>query len=123
VSPEEGEGEGTKKPEGEPEKEPQFTEGMSVSAAMNAATGTTRVNLDQETLGQPLTKPELYEPCKLGAAQHFKVTVAIWNGKAVGLDIETKPPNKNAEACVAKQIRSITWQDKVKALNTVEYSF
>jgi len=114
----------TKKPESEPVKQPEFKEGMSVSDAMNAVpAGTTRVNIDQETLGQPLNKPELYAPCKLGANQHFKVTVAVWNGKAVGVDIETKPANKNAEACVDKQIRSITWQDKVPSLNTVEYSF
>jgi len=118
------EGETSKKPESEPVKAPEFKDGMSVSDAMNAIpAGTTRVNIDQETLGQPLSKPELYAPCKLGAAQHFKVTVAVWNGKAVGVDIETKPPNKTADACIDKQIRSVTWQDKVPSLNTVEFSY
>lgn len=103
--------------------EPEFKEGMSVKEAMAVVpAGTTRVNIDTETLSIPLQNADLYAPCKLSPSQHFKVTVAVWNGKAVGIDITSTPANKKVEECVTQQIRSITWHDKVPSLNTVEFS-
>jgi hypothetical protein len=106
----------------EPAKEPEFKEGASVQDAMNAIPqGTARINLDQETLGRPLTNPAVYESCKLAPSQHFKLKVAIWKGKAVGVDIETQPVNKRVAECIDKVVRGITWEDKVSSLNTVEF--
>jgi hypothetical protein len=75
------------KPEGgenkpaEPAKEPEFKEGGSVQDAMNAIPqGTARINMDQETLGQPIANPTVYESCKLAPSQKFKLKVAIWDG-------------------------------------------
>ncbi len=102
---------------------PQFKENGSVLEAINAVPqGTPRLNIEQEALGRPLNNPELYEPCKPGNS-HFKAKVAIWDGKAVGLDLTTTPKNAKFAECVAGRIRSITWQDKVKSLNVVEYTF
>lgn len=98
---------------------PEFTQGMSVEQAISAAQGTERINIDQETLGYPLTQPSLYEPCKLKPGDHFKLRVAVWNGKAVGIDLETK--NDALKTCLTRQILDLTWRDKVKALNIVEY--
>ena len=85
--------------------------------------GTARINLDQETLGRPLTNPAVYESCKLAPSQHFKLKVAIWKGKAVGVDVETQPPSKRVAECIDKVVRGITWEDKVASLNTVEFSW
>lgn len=102
---------------------PEFKENGSVLDAINAVPqGTPRLNIEQEALGLPLNHPELYEPCKPGSA-HFKAKVAIWDGKAVGLDLTTTPKNSKFAACVAERIRSLTWPDKVKSLNIVEYTF
>jgi hypothetical protein len=102
---------------------PEFKENGSVLEAINAVPqGTPRLNIEQEALGRPLNNPELYEPCKPGSA-HFKAKVAIWDGKAVGLDLTTTPKNSKFAACVAERIRSLTWPDKVKSLNIVEYTF
>jgi hypothetical protein len=103
-----------------PKGEPEFEDGMSVDQAMEAARGTERLNIEQEALGAPLTRPELYEPCKLSAADHFDLRVAIWNGRAVGIDLDLKDEKK--KACLLEQIKQIRWKDKVKSLNTVEYS-
>jgi hypothetical protein len=102
---------------------PAFKENGSVRDAVNAVPqGTPRLNIEQEALERPLNHPELYEPCKPGNA-HFKAKVAIWDGKAVGLDLTTTPKNPKFGDCVAERIRTITWPDKVKSLNTVEYTF
>ena len=99
---------------------PAFPENASVAQAIAAVPkGTQRSNIDAETLGEPLNKPEVYAPCKAGS-QHFKMKVAVWNGKAVGIDVTTT--NKALAECVRKQIQSIEWRDKVKSLNTVEYA-
>jgi hypothetical protein len=104
--------------------DPEFRAGMSVNEAINAVpTGTERVNLDQEALEAPIVRAELYEPCKLTPSQHFKVRVAIWDGRAVGLDIETTPKNDKFAACLREQIESVRWQAKAKSLNTVEYAY
>jgi len=103
---------------------PSFKENGSVLEAINAVPqGTPRLNVEQEALGQPLGNVELYEPCKPAAKAHFKAKVAVWDGKAVGLDLTTTPKNQKFADCIAERIRSVTWQDKVKSLNVVEYTF
>jgi hypothetical protein len=102
---------------------PNFKENGSVLEAINAVPqGTPRLNIEQEELGRPLGNVDLYEPCKPGSA-HFKAKVAVWDGKAVGIDLSTTPKNQKLADCLAARIRSLTWPDKVKSLNTVEYTF
>lgn len=102
---------------------PEFKANGSVLEAINAVPqGTPRLNIEQEALGRPLGNTELYEACKPGNA-HFKAKVAVWDGKAVGLDLTTTPKNQKFGDCVAEKIRALTWPDKVKSLNVVEYSF
>jgi len=84
--------------------------------------GTPRLNVETEALSKPLMDGKLYEPCKLGSG-HFKVRVAVWNGKAVGIDLTTTPNNPKLAECLKGRIREVTWDDKVKSLNTVEYQF
>ncbi|HEX4339302.1 MAG TPA: hypothetical protein VH062_25520 [Polyangiaceae bacterium] len=116
------------KPAGEPVKtdsaaasDPTFPEGASVDQATAAVPkGAARSNIDADRLAEPLQQESVYEPCKVGT-QHFKVRVAVWAGQAVGVDVTTS--NKKLAACIDKQIRSITWPDKVHSLNTVEFSF
>lgn len=120
--PEGGEGD---KPDGAGAvKEPEFKEGMSVDEAIDAVPqGTPRVNVDQEALGRPLMDSGLFKPCALSPAQHFRVKVAVWEGKAVGIDVVATPKNDKAVSCIKDRIKTITWKDKVKSLNTVEYQF
>jgi hypothetical protein len=100
--------------------EPTFPEHASVAQAIAAIPkGTPRANLDPEALGAPLQNAALYEPCKVGG-QHFKLHVAVWNGHAVGIDVTTS--NKKLAECVRSQVETIQWRDKVRSLNTVEYS-
>jgi hypothetical protein len=101
--------------------EPTFPDGASVDQAMAAVPkGTARANIDADRLAEPLQQESVYEPCKVGS-QHFKVRVAVWGGKAVGVDVTT--PNKKLAECIDKQVRGLTWPDKVRSLNTVEFSF
>lgn len=112
-----------KPPEKPAVAEPEFKEGGSVDDAIKAIPqGTARLNIETEELSKPLMDPKLYEPCKVGSA-HFKVKVAVWDGKAVGIDLTTTPNNPKLTDCLKGRIREITWKDKVKSLNTVEYQF
>ena len=122
------------KPEAEPAEEkpvekpaavadPEFKEGGSVDDAIKAVPqGTPRLNIETEELSKPLMDEKLYEPCKVGSAR-FKVKVAVWDGKAVGIDLTTTPNNPKLADCIKGRIREVTWKDKVKSLNTVEYQF
>jgi hypothetical protein len=101
--------------------EPEFKEGMSVTDAINAVpAGTPRVNVDQDVLGEPLKDPKTWAACKLSPGDHFQVTVAVWQGRAVGVDVAAK--SKRVADCIAQAVRAVTWRDKVKSLNSVEYS-
>lgn len=111
------------KAEKPPAVEPQFVDGMSVADAIKAVpVGAERANIDQETLSKPIQDFAVYEPCSPGAAK-VKMTIAVWDGKAVGIDIITTPKNEKLTTCIKDRIKSLTWQAKVKSLNTVEYSF
>jgi hypothetical protein len=103
--------------------EPQFTDDMSVADAIKAVPqGAERANIDQETLSLPIQDVNVYEPCKPGAAR-IKMKIAVWDGKAVGLDITSTPKNDKLVACIKDQIKKLSWKARVKSLNTVEYSF
>jgi hypothetical protein len=103
--------------------DPEFKEGGSVEDAIRAVPqGTPRLNIETEALSKPLMDEKLYEPCKVGSAR-FKLKVAVWNGKAVGIDLTTTPNNPKLADCIKGRIREVTWPDKVKSLNTVEYQF
>lgn len=111
------------KPEPAPVAEPAFTDNMSVDEAIKAVPqGAERANIDPETLGKPLQDFAVYEPCKPGTAK-VKIKIAVWDGKAVGLDVASTPKNDKLVACIKDRIKGLTWQAKVKSLNTVEYSF
>jgi hypothetical protein len=110
-----------KKPEAAPE--PEFKDGMSVADAMNAVPqGADRRNIEQEALAKPLQDPKTFEACKVGSA-HYKVKIAVWDGKAVGIDLTTTPKNQKLADCLTSKIKEISWPDKVKSLNTVEFQF
>lgn len=101
--------------------EPQFTENMSVEEAIRAVPpGIERRNIDQETLAKPLQDVALYESCKAGSAR-FKIRVAVWDGKAVGIDVTATPKNDKLAACIKGKLAEVTWEKKVKSLNTIEY--
>ena len=103
--------------------EPVFADNMSVDEAIRAVPpGAERRNIDQETLGKPLQDLSIYESCKPGSAR-FKVRVAVWNGKAVGIDLTVTPKNEKLADCIKGKIREVTWEKKVKSLNTIEYQF
>jgi hypothetical protein len=102
--------------------EPKFTPGMSVSEAIAAVPkGWEFIGLEPDALGAPLQDLKLYEPCKLTPSQHFKLRVAIWDGKPVGIDVTSA--NKKLAACIKDQVAQVTWRNKVKAINTVDYSY
>ncbi len=104
--------------------EPTFTEGMSVNDAINAVPqGWERVNIDQEDLDRPLLDPDFYKPCKLAASQHFEIKFAVWDGRAVGIDVKTTPANKNAESCLRGLVAKNVWRDKAHSLNISTVTF
>ncbi|HET9930212.1 MAG TPA: hypothetical protein VFQ35_05985 [Polyangiaceae bacterium] len=117
-----GEGSKPKAKSDEPSAaEPQFTEGMSVDEAIKAVpAGIERRNIDQETLGKPLQDVSVYEPCKPGSA-HVKIKVAVWDGRAVGVDVTSTPKNEKLSSCIKQKISELKWEKKVKSLNTIEY--
>lgn len=102
--------------------EPSFTPGMSVSEAIAAVPkGWEYSGIEAEALGRPLSDLSLYEPCKLTPAHHFKLRVAVWDGRAVGIDVTS--PNKVLARCIKEQVSQVQWREKVKAINTVDFSY
>jgi hypothetical protein len=101
--------------------EPEFKEGMSVDEAIKAVPpGIERRDIDQETLGKPLQDMSVYEPCKPGSTR-VKLRVAVWDGRAVGINVTTTPRNDKLSSCIKGRIAEIKWEKKVRSLNTIEY--
>jgi hypothetical protein len=84
--------------------------------------GTARANLDADALAEPLKDPAIYETCKPLQSDHFNFKIAVWDGRAVGVDVTTKPKKPKLEACLRGVIEKIEWKAKAKSLNTVEYA-
>lgn len=106
----------------EPVVEPEFRPGMSVAEAVAAVPpDLPRLNIEPEALAAPISDPELYAPCQLKASEHFRVEVAIWNGRAVGIDVELKPKNDSHAECVRKIVENVQWRDRARSLNTVRF--
>jgi hypothetical protein len=104
--------------------DPTFKEGMSVNDAINAVPqGWERVNIDQEDLDRPLLDPDFYKPCKLAATQHFEIRFAVWDGRAVGIDVKTTPANKSAESCLRGLVANNVWRAKAHSLNISTVTF
>jgi hypothetical protein len=104
-------------------KEPEFTPGMSVNEAIAAVPSHYEyVGIEQEVLAKPLTNIETYKDCKISQSTHFTVKIAVWNGRVVGADVETKG-NKALAACIDEVVRKLEYKEQVEAINTVEFSF
>jgi hypothetical protein len=105
--------------EAAPTAEPAFPENASVAQAIAAVPqGSERLNVDHEALAAPLQDPEVYAPCNPGN-QHFTMKIAVWNGRAVGVDVKAK--DAKLASCLASRIRELEWKTKVRSLNTIEY--
>ena len=101
----------------------QFPPKASVNDAINAVPqGTPRINMSDDAMRAPLMNMKQYEACKVPRSTRVVLTVAVYDGTAVGVDISTKPANPKIEGCVDELVRRLTWT-KVPSLNTVTFNF
>ncbi|HLV20379.1 MAG TPA: hypothetical protein VKZ49_05850 [Polyangiaceae bacterium] len=109
------------------DKEPvkvEFKEGMSVEEAISAVPpNVDRLNIEQDVLAEPLQDMKVYEPCKPAPSQRVEIRVAVWEGKAVGIDVNTTPKNEKLASCIKDQIAQLTWKESVASLNTIQFGF
>ncbi len=102
----------------------EFGPNLSVEQAIAAVPqGYDRQNIEPTRLSEPLIDFSNYEGCKLGSSQHFRIRVAVWDGRAVGIDIETQPRNDALAQCLRSRVEQARWRDKVQSLETTEVSF
>jgi hypothetical protein len=84
--------------------------------------GTPRTNMADDALRTPLLDLKRYDKCKVPRSTKVTMSVAVYDGAAVGTDISSKPKNAKIEECVDEVVRGMTWS-KVPSLNTVTASF
>jgi hypothetical protein len=101
----------------------EFPPHATVEQAIKAIPqGQPRMNMADEALRAPLLDLKRYDKCKVPRSTHVTMSVAVYDGAAVGADISSKPKNAKIEECVDEVVRSMTWS-KVPSLNTVTASF
>jgi len=84
--------------------------------------GMSRINMADDALRAPLLDLKHYDKCKIPRSTKITMTVAVYDGAAVGADISSKPKNAKIEECVDEVVRGLTW-NKVPSLNTVNVNF
>jgi hypothetical protein len=84
--------------------------------------GTPRINMADDALRAPLLDLKRYDKCKVPRSTKVTMTVAVYDGAAVGVEVATKPKNAKMEECVDEVVRSMSWS-KVPSLNTVNVNF
>jgi hypothetical protein len=101
----------------------EFPPHATVDQALNAIPqGQPRVNMADDALRAPLLNLKAYDKCKVPRSTRVNMSVAVYDGAAVGADITTKPKNAKIEECVDGVVREMSWS-KVPSLNTVNASF
>jgi hypothetical protein len=101
----------------------EFPPHATVDQAIRAIPqGQPRTNMADDALRAPLLDLKRYDTCKVPHSTKVTMTVAVYDGAAVGLDISSKPKSAKIEECVDGVVRGMTW-NKVPSLNTVSVSF
>jgi hypothetical protein len=112
----------TAPPPNEPPKI-DFPAHATVDQAIKAVPqGLPRMNMSDDALRAPLLDLKHYDKCKIPRSTKIAMTVAVFDGQAVGADITSKPKNAKIEECVDSVVRGLTW-NKVPSLNTVNVNF
>ncbi len=78
--------------------------------------------MSNDTLQTPLLDLKRYDKCKVPNSTKVTLSVAVYDGVAVGVDVTTKPKNAKIEGCLDSVVRGMTW-DKVPSLNQANVNF
>ena len=101
----------------------EFPPHATVDQAIKAIPqGQPRTNMSDDALRAPLLDLKRYDKCKVPRSTKVTMSVAVYDGAAVGADITSKPKNAKIEECVDEVVRGMTW-NKMPSLNTVTASF
>jgi hypothetical protein len=101
----------------------EFPPHATVDQAINAVPqGAPRMNMSNDILQAPLLDLKRYDKCKVPRSTKVSMSVAVYDGAAVGVDVTTKPKNGKIEECLDAVVRGMTW-DKVPSLNHVNVNF
>ena len=101
----------------------EFPPHATVDQAIKAIPqGQPRMNMADDALRAPLLDLKRYDSCKVPRSTKVTMTVAVYDGAAVGADISSKPKSAKIEECVDGVVRGMSWP-KVTSLNTVNVSF
>jgi hypothetical protein len=101
----------------------EFPPHATVEQAIKAVPqGAPRLNMSNDVLQKPLLELSRYDKCKVPRTTKVTMTVAVYDGAAVGVDVTTKPKNGKLEGCLDGVVRGMTW-DKVASLNQVTVNF
>jgi hypothetical protein len=110
-------------PSAAPPPQVEFPPHASVDQAVKAVPqGAPRLNMSNDILQAPLLDLKRYDKCKVPRATKVSMTVAVYDGAAVGVDVTTKPKNGKIEECLDGVVRGMSW-DKVPSLNQVTVNF
>src|SRR4051794_2603446 len=91
----------------------EFPPHASVDQAVKAVPqGASRLNMSDDVLHAPLLDLKRYDTCKVPRSTKVTLTVAVYDGAAVGVDVTTKPKNAKLDECLDGVVRGMSW-DKV----------
>jgi hypothetical protein len=75
-------------------------------------------HLSKETLESPLKDPTRFGHCGIPRTTRIDISVAIYNGQAIGVDVRSNPGNRSIDFCVERVVRQTTWVKEL-AINRV----
>jgi hypothetical protein len=93
--------------------------GTSVDAAIKAIPSQIPMgHLSREVLESPLTDPARFARCGIPRTTRVDISVAVYNGQAIGVDVQSIPSNRAIDFCVERVARQTTWVKEL-AINRV----
>jgi hypothetical protein len=94
-----------------------------VDAAIKAVPGSIPVGtLSKRALEEPLRDRTRFNHCRIPYGTHGEIAAVVYNGAALGVDVQTKPNDRALNFCIERTVRQMTWVKEL-AVNKVKVSF
>jgi hypothetical protein len=94
-----------------------------VDAAIKAVPSSVPVGtLSQRALEEPLRDRARFDHCRIPYGTHGEIAAVVYNGSALGVDVQTKPNDRALNFCIERTVRQMSFVKEL-AVNKVKVSF
>jgi len=66
-------------------------------------------DLSEAQFGAVLNRGSYFQHCSVPSAMGIRICAAVQNGRAVGVTVQTTPPDSAVQGCIARAVRGLSF--------------